>query len=158
MNRSTRHPGDGESIDAIVEALYEAVSFRPGEPSDWDRLRGLFHPEGRLIPPRDDASGILHVLSLEEFVESSDEYARETGLRARGFHEREISRRAERFGNIAHLFSTYESFHTPADAEPFSRGINSIQLEWDGSRWWVLTILWDVERPEVPIPDEYAGG
>jgi hypothetical protein len=33
------------------------------------------------------------------------------------------------------------------------RGINSIQLFHDGTRWWVLGIAWDNERPGNPLPD-----
>jgi hypothetical protein len=40
------------------------------------------------------------------------------------------------------------------------RGINSFQLMNDGSRWWVVTIFWEAERPDNPIPARYlpAGG
>lgn len=150
-------PDDVASIDAIVAALYDAISFEPGAEPDWDRLASLFHPDGRLIPPRGDESEVLPVLSVDEFIERSSAFLDESGIAEQGFHEREIGRTTERFGNIAHLFSAYESLHTRDDAEPFSRGINSIQLVWDRDRWWVLTILWDVERPENPIPEEYGG-
>jgi len=59
-------------------------------------------------------------------------------------------------GNIAQVFSTYESRHTK-DAEPFQRGINSFQLLFDGHRWWVVTIYWQGERPGLPIPKQYGG-
>jgi hypothetical protein len=71
-----------------------------------------------------------------------------------GFYESEIARRTEVFGNIAHVFSTYESRRAKADA-PFARGINSIQLLKDGDRWWIVTIFWDAEQPNKPIPPEY---
>ncbi len=32
------------------------------------------------------------------------------------------------------------------------RGINSIQLMWEKNRWWLLSIIWDDESPENPIP------
>jgi len=41
------------------------------------------------------------------------------------------------------------------DPEPFARGINSFQLMNDGKRWWVLTIYWTSERPDLPIPERY---
>jgi hypothetical protein len=73
---------------------------------------------------------------------------------AQGFYEREIARHADCFGNVCQIFSTYESRHTP-DAKPFERGINSIQLVRDGSRWWVASVAWDAERPDNPIPAAY---
>ena len=75
--------------------------------------------------------------------------------RGEGFHEREIARRSERFGRIVHVWTTYESLHSLSDAQPFARGINSIQLFHDGTRWWILSVYWQGEPPEAPIPTEY---
>ena len=72
-----------------------------------------------------------------------------------GFFEKEVARRVERFGNIAHVFSTYESRRHADDPQPFARGINSIQLMNDRNRWWVVTVFWQAERPENPIPAKY---
>jgi hypothetical protein len=59
-------------------------------------------------------------------------------------------------GNVTQVFSSYESRHSPSD-KPFDRGINSIQLLNDGKRWWVLSILWDSERADNPLPANFAG-
>jgi hypothetical protein len=72
-----------------------------------------------------------------------------------GFFEKPIVNRIQTYGNIAQVFSSYESRHAAGDA-PFARGINSIQLLNDGRRWWVVSILWDSERPDNPPPAEYA--
>jgi len=53
------------------------------------------------------------------------------------------------------VFSTYESRRTLNDEKPFMRGINSFQLWYDGKRWWVITILWQGESPDTPIPEKY---
>jgi hypothetical protein len=65
-----------------------------------------------------------------------------------------VARRVETFGNIAHVFSTYESRRAPGD-KPFARGINSFQLVRDGKAWKVVTILWDSEREGNPLPEKY---
>ena len=90
------------------------------------------------------------VLTVEEYIKRA-----EPTLKANGFFEREIARRIERFGATAHVFSTYESRHAANDPQPFVRGINSIQLFFDGTRWWVVTIFWDSERSGQTIPEEY---
>ena len=72
----------------------------------------------------------------------------------RGFTEYQIHNRIERFGNIAHVMSTYE-FAFNDDRDNPMRGINSIQLIYHRDRWWAVSILWDDERPENPIPAEY---
>jgi hypothetical protein len=57
-----------------------------------------------------------------------------------------------------HVFSTYESKRAAADEKPFARGINSIQLMQHGGRWWIVTVMWDQERPDNPIPAKYLEG
>jgi len=143
---------DVESIDAIVAALYDSISG-PAGARDWVRLRSLFLEGARLIPCRrlpDGAGNSARVLSVEDFIRLV-----EPNVKNQGFFESEIQRRTERFGATAHVFSTYESRHAKADPQPFVRGINSIQLFFDGKRWWVVTIYWDSERPDQPIPPEY---
>jgi hypothetical protein len=76
-------------------------------------------------------------------------------MEAQGFLERGVHNEIAQYGNIVHVFSTYESRHSSADAKPFARGINSIQLLKDGGRYWIVEILWDSERPETPIPAKY---
>ena len=147
---------DVESIDAIVAALYDAISFAPAGAPDWERLESLFHPEGRLVPPRgDDSDILLPVLSVSEFAALSSEFIEDSGIDEKGFHEREIARRVDRFGNVAHVMSAYESLFTPDDPQPFSRGVNTIQLLHDQDRWWVLSIAWSEEDEDNPIPDRY---
>jgi hypothetical protein len=147
-------PADVASMDAVVAALYDVISGPAGQARDWDRMRSLFVPGARLIPAvaAPDGGASARVLDVEGYIGRS----RQT-LERNGFFEREIARRTERFGNIAHLFSTYESRHA-RDEKPFVRGINSIQLFFDGKRWWVVTIFWDSERPDQPIPAEYLPG
>ena len=145
-------PGDVASPDAIIAALYDVISGPKGQKRDLDRFRSLFAPGARLMPTGPHPGGGIPVQSF-----SPEDYARlmGPGLEATGFFEREIARTSESFGNILHAFSTYESRRTKADVTPFQRGINSIQLLKDGSRWWVVTIYWDAERPGNPIPARY---
>ena len=123
-------PADVGSLEAILDSLYDSISGPAGS-RDWNRLRGLFLPGARLIPAvhRDDGTTAARVLTVDEYIKAS-----EPRLKQEGFFEREIRRRIERFGSVAHVFSTYESRHALADAQPFARGINSIQLFFDGQR------------------------
>ena len=90
-------------------------------------------------------------------VLTPDDYISRSGplLETNGFFEREISKRVEKYGNIAHVFSTYESRHAKDDEKPFARGINSFQLMNDGKRWWIVTIFWQGEDDKNPLPAEY---
>jgi hypothetical protein len=151
--RSEARPSDVASIDAIVKALYEAISFPPGGEPDWGRMRSLFHPDARMIPVK-EAGGALRVFDLESWIAHARGRMREIGLLEKGFVEWELARTLETFGTVAHAFSTYES-RFPDAGPPFARGINSIQFVWDEGRWWTLTIFWDAEREDNPIPEKY---
>ena len=148
----TAQAGDVVTIDAIVKALYNAISGPMGRPRDWNRFRPLFLRGAQLIPaaPRPDGGSGLRVLDVEGYIQSAEPY-----FLRNGFFEREVARRLERFGNVAHLFSTYESRHAADDSKPLARGINSIQLVRDQGRWWVVTILWDAERADNPLLPQY---
>lgn len=147
------NPADVGSMDAIVKAVYDVISGDAGKPRDWNRFRTLFHKDARLIPTGKNAeTGLFNarVLSPEDYIKRVEPvFAKD------GFHEREKARRVENYGNIVHIFSTYEAFRTLSDKKPFIRGINSFQLLNDGKRWWVMTIYWQAETPDNPIPKKY---
>ena len=143
---------DVASEDAIIAALYGSISGPAGQKRDWARFRSLFIPGARLIvarPPRPEGPVPPVVMTPDEYITRSG-----AALEA-GFFEREISRISETFGGVTHRFSTYESRRSADDATPFARGINSIQLLNDGRRWWVVTVFWDSERANNPIPRKY---
>ena len=141
---------DVASIDAIIAALYEVISGPVGQARDWNRLRSLFIPEARMMPVgvRQDGSVGMRLLAVNDYVALSGPL-----LVERGFHERELARRTERFGHIAHVFSTYEG-KVAGDAPPM-RGINTIQLMNDGRRWWIVSLMWEAESPRLALPAHY---
>lgn len=146
------NPADVGSIEAIVAAVYDVISGPAGKKRDWDRMRSLFIPGARLIPtgPRPTGGYGSRVLTVEDYVTRGAPL-----FEKEGFFETELARRTESFGQIAHVFSTYESRHAPTDAKPFQRGINSIQLMNDGKRWWIVTIFWQGEDEKNPLSEKY---
>jgi len=144
-------PADVASVDAILTAVYDVISGPAGQARNWDRFRSLFLPEARLIATGIGPDGPRYrAMTPAEYVQSNA-----AGLTDSGFTEREVARTVETFGNIVHAFSTYESRYTRAGQPGTARGINSMQLYNDGKRWWVVTIFWDSERPDNPIPPKY---
>jgi len=146
------NPADVASLDAIITALYDVISGPAGQARDWNRFRSLFIPGARLIPTGHPPNGpaVTRVLSPEQYADRAA-----TGLTKAGFFEHEIGRTTDQYGAVTHIFSAYESKRAASDPKPFARGINSIQLFNDGTRWYVVTIFWDAERPDNPIPEKY---
>ena len=147
------NPSDVSTLDGIMKAVYDVISGDAGKPRDWERFRSLFHKDARLIPSGKNAqTGVIgaNALTPEQYITRV-----EPRFTAEGFYERELARHVDIYGNIAQVFSTYQSFHSPTDKTPFMRGINSFQLLNDGKRWWVVTIYWEAETPDNPIPKEF---
>jgi len=147
------NPADVTTLDAIMKAVYDVISGDAGEKRDWERFRSLFHKDARMIPSgKNPNTGVTsaRALSPEDYVKRNEPF-----FAKEGFHEHEVARTTEMYGNIAHVFSTYEAFKSLSDKKPFMRGINSFQLLNDGKRWWVMTIFWQAETPDNQIPKKY---
>ena len=138
-------------------ALYDVLSG-PAERErarDWDRLRSLMLPGARFLichgwddegrPTRE-----LREWDIEGFVTDARAIYRE-----QGFWERGIAGRTDRFGAVAHRFSSCESRVGSEASEPVGRGVNSIQRVRHAGRWWIASVVWDTERLDRPIPEQY---
>ena len=144
---------DAASVDAVIRALYETISHDPGGRPDWERMRPLFVAGARLIPPAAQ-DGVPIQLTVDEFTERVESALKDRGG-SKGFQEVEISRCEESYGRVVHAWSTYESRRTSTDASPFARGINSIQVVRTSGGWRIVTVLWDAETQDAPIPERY---
>jgi hypothetical protein len=158
IESSASAAADVESIEEVVSRLYATISGAAGEARDWDGFRALLLPGARMIPTNraiHDGQGghPPDVMDAEKFIRTTAPV-----VETMDFYERQIAMRVERFGCIAHVWSTYESLRSPDHAQPFARGINSIQLYHDGARWWVVSVFWDSERADNPIPPRYLPG
>ncbi|MBO6606778.1 hypothetical protein [Psychroserpens sp.] len=143
---------DVQTLDSTVEALYSVISGEKGEARDWEKFKFLFHKDAKLIPTGKTENGTVNAnfMTTDDYIELAGKW-----LVDNGFHEVEIHRTTNTFGSVTQIFSTYESYKSKNDEAPFARGINSIQLLNDGTRWWVINIYWQQETPDNPIPSEY---
>jgi hypothetical protein len=134
---------DEDAIGAVVDEMYAMLS-RPAGPRDWSRQDNCFLPEPRQVRTRVDEQGRPQKLGmgLDEYRENTTPFFAENP-----FYEVETSRRIDRFGNMAHVWSGYEARKSPDDESPERRGINSIQLFNDPDRGWrIIHMIWDNER------------
>jgi len=150
-----------ESIDSIIDTNYTILGGEAGEVRDWDLYRHLFHPDGRLIRyEKSLTDGVVRpqFLSCEEYINTTGEWLN-TGRKS-AFYENEVHKEVHAFGNIAQVFSTYQSFNSKEEMDnnkPYTRGINSFQLLYDQDRWWILNLFWARETAELPIPEKFLG-
>ena len=141
-----------KTLDSTIKTLYAVISGEKDEKRNWELFKYLFKPGAKLIPSGKSTDNLYKVryMTPENYIESSNDW-----LVKNGFFEKEIHRTVNTYGNISHVFSTYESFTSESKEKPFMRGINSIQLLNDGKRWWVINIYWTQESSENPIPKKY---
>ena len=141
-------PADVSTIDGIIKAFYETISGPKGAPRQWSRDRPLYTMGVRFIEIAKPKDVRVDIMEYMDYVNGSNEFFLKDG-----FTEREIHRVTHRFGNIAQVFSTYE---WQTDGKKASgRGINSIELYFDGARWWISAASWEGERKDNPIPKEF---
>jgi hypothetical protein len=144
---------DGVSVDSTVAALYDVISGPAGAPRNWNRMRALFAPDARLmviVPNREGGGFALRTMTVEDYISRNM-----SAFNTSGFYEKEVARTTDAFGQLVHVFSTYELLRSPNDPKPFMRGINSIQLAHDGRRWWIANLVWRAEDAGLALPERY---
>lgn len=142
-------PEDVSTLDGIIKAFYEVICGPKDQPRQWARDRTLYIPGVQFVSTGKEKGKVhAYVLDHQTYVDVVNPQI----FRA-GFYEREIHRVTKTFGNITHVFSTYETRETP-DGPITARGVNSIELFNDGKRWWIASAIWDDERPDNPIPKD----
>lgn len=141
---------DVGSIDGMIRAWYEVITGPAGKPREWARDKTLYIPEIRFVSTWTEGASVqTRIRNHQAYADIVDaEFVK------KGFFERETHRVTERYGAIAHVWSTYES--REAENGPITaRGINSIELFWDGKRWWIANGMWADESKDNLIPSEY---
>lgn len=142
------------TIDEVMATLYECISGPPGG-QDWERDREIYHPRALITRTRiEDGQPVAYTFGYDEFVAATIPL-----LAGRSFYEIEIGRKTDIFGQIAHVYSTYEARETPGHPEIQFRGVNMTHLWNDGpdcsGRWWIMAMIWDNERDGVVLPKEW---
>jgi hypothetical protein len=136
------------TLDDLIKAVDAAVSG----PANKDRtcFRALFLPDARLIPLAQSADGGYksRILTVDGWIIAVSKRGSEA------FYEHQICVKSETYGQMAHLWSTYETRAEPS-GKPLDRGINSIQAVYDGKQWRVIQIVWQAETPTNPLPQKY---
>ncbi|HEX3893201.1 MAG TPA: hypothetical protein VHW46_11570 [Terracidiphilus sp.] len=136
------------TLGELIKALDAAVSG-PGN-KDRTCLRDILLPQARMSPMTKSPDGTFapHILSVDDWISAVAKRGDQT------FYEVQVKVESESYGHFAHLWSTYEIRPTP-DGKPEVTGINSIQAAFDGTRWRILSVLWEPETTAGPVPERY---
>lgn len=146
-------PSDVDTIEDTVRAFYSAISVPAGGKVNRDRLYSLFVPDGRIaigLPSERGRPADLILETLDQLATSGDTYTA-----TKGFFDRNVANHIQQFGVMAQVYSTYESRSHVEDATPMARGIKSFELLHSGTRWYIVQVYWDSERPDNPLPERY---
>lgn len=139
------------TLDGIIKAYYDVVTVKIGQRPSYQRDSCLHVPNALVGGTNLNSDGRpgLHPMTLRRYHELAD-----AELAKGGFYERELARKVEKFGAIYHVWSTYETRHQ-AGGPVIERGINTIELFFDGRRFWILSWFYDTERKGNPLPPAY---
>jgi hypothetical protein len=136
------------TLDDLTKALDDAVSG----PQNKDRtcLRQVLLPQARLTPISKTPEGNFapRILTVDDWIGAVAK--RGSAL----MYEVQVKVNSETYGHFAHLWSTYEIRPTPAGKATVV-GINSVQAVFDGTRWRVLSVLWEPDTTAGPVPEKY---
>ena len=134
---------DPQGIPAAIDAAITGTA-------DKDRacMKALLIPEARLMFASLGADGApaYTLQTLDEWI---------ARVKARGhvmLEEKQLKFHIERYGNIAHVWSTYA---LSSDGKQNARGINSIQAIKEAGGWRVTGIVVQAESATAPLPKEY---
>jgi hypothetical protein len=145
------NPKDVSTPESVVNADYESISGGVGVARQWGRDNSLMDPHAAFVAVHTDANnGTITAKSIneQEFADQSDAWSVKGG-----FTEHELAHITHRFGNVATVLSSYEG-KLLSTGKVETRGVNIYQLYFDGMRWWILSVVWEEERPDNPIPAE----
>lgn len=152
---------DGWSSDAVeaaaatpaslIEALYDMVSFGPGPEPDWEMFRDVFLEDAIIVfSPR--GAQPMRPMTVDGFIQDWRDFFRDAELESQGFTENIAGMKVDRFGGLAHAWVIFEPRVGPNPPARQIRGLDSVELSFDGERWWIAAITTDFEGPGQTIP------
>lgn len=140
------------TIDGLMKSLYASISGPAGE-RDWEFFYSLYKPNAIMGAMRMSPQGkmVYSGFTPQQYVERNGPF-----FEKNGFWEEELHRETIEYGELVHVFSSYE-FRTDNNREEVrQRGINSLQLVFEDGRWWIVSIQWNAERDALPLPKKFS--
>jgi hypothetical protein len=141
---------DAVELQKLIGKFYDVLSFSDTTTLKLDSLPAFFTRDGKLVA----AFGKdITTWTAPEFVGFIRKSIPAQGITSRS--EKELFEKTEWFGNIAHVFSTYELTVQAKGQKITRRGINSIQLVKQNDNWNIISLTWDREGDSLKLPSKY---
>ncbi|MFZ4377240.1 MAG: hypothetical protein ACOYN9_12860 [Saprospiraceae bacterium] len=143
--------GPFSTIDSLISRMYQVISIESAESRNWDVFRKLFRSEARINALGKDQRGEERFISLtvEDYIRGA-----EASFQKQRLNEQEIGRVVEEYGDMVHVFSSYET-KDATNERILQRGINSIQLIYREERYWIVSLLFNPETKDNPITERH---
>jgi len=148
--QNDKYAHDVVSIESLNKAYYDCISGPIGQKRDFDRLRNLFHPKASFVYSywsEEENKAKLMIFDFDGYLEKLDY------LDKKGFYEKEIANTEKSYGTITQSISTYKFWMEDKTAE--GRGVTSYNYFYDGERYWIMSMFWQMESDKFPIPEEF---
>ena len=145
-------PADVSSPDAIVKATFDSESGQVGVPRQWARERALYDKDAIIVaagPGDHSKNSEPHRFTFQRYVDENDDYFVKNGTA-----DRPLGCVVNRRAYIASVTCGYEYSEMGKVQE---RGVDMFQLYNDGTRWWIVAVVWDKESKDNPIGPELLG-
>jgi hypothetical protein len=137
-------------VGKTVDRLLRFLSFADSSSLQIDSLRNVFVNDGKLTANFGQKPLFF---TVPQYIEGIRNNVRSG--QALSSTEKELARKVDIFGKIAHVLSTYELAITGKNGKVVRRGINSIQLIKQEGTWLILSLIWDRESDTLKLPSKY---
>jgi len=144
MEPQDQHAND-EQLERLMRSFYEVISFEEGGTPDWESMARLFSRHARITRVTPEAVDHMDLTTFRNMAEELLEVGAFTSL-----FEHELARRSDRFGDVMHVASAYETRTSPAAVDYIVRGVNSLQLIREVGVWKIVSLCWDNNAPSTP--------
>lgn len=146
---------DESAISGVLRKLYAVISFEEGDEPNWSGLQDVFSRHARITRITPEGTDYLDAQAFLAMTRNLVDIGAYTS-----FFEFEVARTVERFGDIAQVWSVYETRRNKTAQQPLGRGVNSIQLIRERDAWRVLGLLWDETHadPGLNLATVFAKG
>lgn len=146
MSTDSQSP-DAAAVRNVFEEMYDALSWTEQQPPDWKRFSAAFS-EGACLAASARPANLIDVDTFTKRMATQ----RDNGSLPH-FVEKQIGIEVGIFGNTATAQSAY---HTDMGESGEGRGVNSAVLIKDEDRWRVVSMCWDSESEDKPIPSRLS--